>query len=173
MKHLILFLALTFAPVAAATPTETPDAIEMHNAMSEQPPDADVIQSETSAPMSLVYELPDNLRARFPEAFEAAVGAERDSATLCAQAMNVIDKLFEQGLVPRQHYEVIISERPEKRRITVHLSSLHYGELTYRAYSWATDNKTFDGREMPTFAALPERIQNAWAAAAVAARGAT
>lgn len=42
------------------------------------------------------------------------------------------------------------------------------GRKGYEAYAKATGGKTFDGRDMPTWEQLPERIVNAWNAAAVA-----
>jgi hypothetical protein len=38
----------------------------------------------------------------------------------------------------------------------------------YDAYAKSTGGKTFDGRDMPAWDALPERIQEAWVAAALA-----
>lgn len=43
-----------------------------------------------------------------------------------------------------------------------------YGQIGYEAYADATGGKTFDGREMPKWSELPERIENAWEAAAAA-----
>lgn len=42
----------------------------------------------------------------------------------------------------------------------------------YEAYAAQTGGKTFDGRDMPTWDALPDRIRAAWSAAAaeIAAR---
>jgi hypothetical protein len=40
----------------------------------------------------------------------------------------------------------------------------------YEAYAESTGGLTFDGRKMPTWNDLPERIRNAWEAAARAAR---
>ena len=40
------------------------------------------------------------------------------------------------------------------------------GEAGYTAYAEHTDNKTFDGRDMPNWRDLPVRIQAAWEAAA-------
>jgi hypothetical protein len=42
------------------------------------------------------------------------------------------------------------------------------GQVGYEAYAAHTGGKTFDGRDMPLWAALPERIRDAWEAAAVA-----
>ncbi len=42
------------------------------------------------------------------------------------------------------------------------------GKLGYEAYASSTGGKTFDGRDMPTWEDLPERIQRAWYAAASA-----
>lgn len=39
------------------------------------------------------------------------------------------------------------------------------GERAYAAYSEATDGLTYDGRLMPAWNDLGERIQNAWTAA--------
>lgn len=39
-------------------------------------------------------------------------------------------------------------------------------ERAYQAYGDSVGWKTFDGRDMPTWAQLPERIQQAWAAVA-------
>lgn len=44
-------------------------------------------------------------------------------------------------------------------------------QVAYEAYAAFTGGKTFDGRQMPTWAELPLRIQNAWRAA-IAAVGA-
>jgi hypothetical protein len=41
----------------------------------------------------------------------------------------------------------------------------------YAAYATATGGKTWDGRDMPTWADLGERIQGAWRAAAAAVAG--
>lgn len=40
--------------------------------------------------------------------------------------------------------------------------------VAYDAYAAFTGGKTFDGRDMPTWENLPERIQNAWRAAVAA-----
>ncbi len=42
-------------------------------------------------------------------------------------------------------------------------------QLAYEAYAKSTGGKTFDGREMPKWADLPERIQTAWCDATAAA----
>lgn len=42
------------------------------------------------------------------------------------------------------------------------------GRIGYEAYAASTGGKTFDGRDMPTWDQLPERIRNAWEAAASA-----
>jgi len=39
----------------------------------------------------------------------------------------------------------------------------NYGEVWYKSYATSTHGKTFDGRDMPLWADLPERIQVAWA----------
>lgn len=41
-----------------------------------------------------------------------------------------------------------------------------FGRLGYDAYAQSTGGKTFDGRDMPKWDELPERIQTAWNAAA-------
>lgn len=38
-------------------------------------------------------------------------------------------------------------------------------QVGYEAYAEYTGGKTFDGRDMPTWDALPDRIQGAWRAA--------
>lgn len=43
-------------------------------------------------------------------------------------------------------------------------------EIAYNAYAKVTDNKNFRGEEMPLFADLGEKIQNAWIAAVSAVR---
>ena len=40
------------------------------------------------------------------------------------------------------------------------------GRVGYNAYAEFTGGKTFDGRDMPTWDALPERIRGAWEEAA-------
>lgn len=40
------------------------------------------------------------------------------------------------------------------------------GQLGYEAYARFTGGKTFDGRDMPSWAQLPETIRDAWRAAA-------
>lgn len=42
------------------------------------------------------------------------------------------------------------------------------GEVGYQAYATATGGKTFDGRDMPKWSELPQRIRDAWTAAAEA-----
>jgi hypothetical protein len=42
------------------------------------------------------------------------------------------------------------------------------GRTGYEAYAAHTGGKTFDGRDMPSWDALPDRIRNAWGAAALA-----
>ncbi len=41
-------------------------------------------------------------------------------------------------------------------------------QIAYEAYAKATDGLTYDGRPMPAWADLGDRIQHAWAAAALA-----
>lgn len=43
------------------------------------------------------------------------------------------------------------------------------GQVGYEAYAQSTGGKTFDGRDMPTWEQLPERIQRAWIDATQAA----
>jgi hypothetical protein len=45
------------------------------------------------------------------------------------------------------------------------------GKIGYEAYAQHTGGKTFDGRDMPRWEDLPERIRSAWRAAADAIRG--
>ena len=45
------------------------------------------------------------------------------------------------------------------------------GKTGYEAYAKYTGGKTFDGRDMPTWDALPENIREAWRAAARAIVG--
>jgi hypothetical protein len=42
------------------------------------------------------------------------------------------------------------------------------GQTGYEAYAAFTGGKTFDGRDMPSWKDLPQRIQDAWNAAATA-----
>lgn len=41
-------------------------------------------------------------------------------------------------------------------------------QIAYEGYASSTGGKTFDGRDMPAWSDLPERIQCAWAAAVLA-----
>lgn len=43
---------------------------------------------------------------------------------------------------------------------------MDYGKIGYEAYAESTGGKTYDGRQMPAWDALPPHVQNAWAAAA-------
>lgn len=43
-----------------------------------------------------------------------------------------------------------------------------YGQIGYEAYARSTGGKTFDGRDMPTFEQLPDRIKKAWEDATMA-----
>lgn len=45
-------------------------------------------------------------------------------------------------------------------------------QLAYRAYAESTGGKTWDGRDMPDWDGLGERIQGAWTAAAEEVRAA-
>ena len=47
-----------------------------------------------------------------------------------------------------------------------------HGSVGYEAYAASTGGKTFDGRDMPRWSDLPERIQKAWNDASLAIRGA-
>lgn len=42
------------------------------------------------------------------------------------------------------------------------------GQVAFEAYAKSTDNKTYDGKEIPPFAALSEHVQEAWERAAQA-----
>lgn len=42
------------------------------------------------------------------------------------------------------------------------------GKVGYEAYAAFTGGKTFDGRQMPTWEELPDRIRNAWRESAIA-----
>lgn len=46
-------------------------------------------------------------------------------------------------------------------------------KVAYRAYGETTDFKNFRGEPMPEWGDLPDRIQQAWIAAAVAVKEAT
>lgn len=168
-KTLFLFLALAFAAPAAFAAPEADEITIQYESETMQTNQAYV----TKLP-EFSYDVPDMLRPDFADEFERAIGTERDGRAMLARAMNVIHRMTERGRIARRYYEVIIGETPSKRiEVTVRLAPKHYGELGYRAYSWATDNKTFDGRDMPTWESLPERIQQAWATAASAIRGAS
>jgi hypothetical protein len=41
-----------------------------------------------------------------------------------------------------------------------------FGQVGYEAYSTFTGNKTYDGKEMPIWAHLTSRVQEAWRTAA-------
>lgn len=43
-----------------------------------------------------------------------------------------------------------------------------FGQIAFEAYSQSTGGKTYDGRDIPTWDELTERIQQAWEAAAQA-----
>jgi hypothetical protein len=45
-----------------------------------------------------------------------------------------------------------------------------YGRAGYEAYGRSTGGKTFDGRDMPTWNELPQKIRTAWCDAAMAIR---
>lgn len=47
---------------------------------------------------------------------------------------------------------------------------MNVGKVAYEAYAQFTGGKTFDGREMPTWENLTDRIRSAWEAASTAAR---
>lgn len=51
--------------------------------------------------------------------------------------------------------------------IAVPSANMQYARAGYEAYARFTGGKTFDGRAMPTFNALEQRIKDAWAAAAM------
>ena len=42
----------------------------------------------------------------------------------------------------------------------------NYGRMGYEEYAVSTGGKTYDGRDMPQWDDLPERIKSAWCAAA-------
>lgn len=46
------------------------------------------------------------------------------------------------------------------------LDDLRLGQAGYEAYAAKTGGKTFDGRDMPKWDELPDRIKDAWSAAA-------
>jgi len=46
-------------------------------------------------------------------------------------------------------------------------ANMRFARAGYEAYARFTGGKTFDGRAMPTFDALEQRIKDAWAAAAM------
>lgn len=50
----------------------------------------------------------------------------------------------------------------------VRMTEVQAARRAYEAYAWFTGGKTFDGREMPKFESLPEKIQNAWRVASCA-----
>lgn len=64
--------------------------------------------------------------------------------------------------------DALLAAHPEPENITRPLRN--YGALGYSAYAQFTGGKTFDGRDMPKWGDLPERIQRAWNAAADAVR---
>lgn len=51
-------------------------------------------------------------------------------------------------------------------------SSEQLAKAAYGAYAKATENKTFDGRDMPGWDDLTQPVRNAWALAAEEVRGA-
>ena len=63
------------------------------------------------------------------------------------------------------------SERKTERKIPV-VDGLarvrELGRVGYEGYAASTGGKTFDGRDMPTWDALPDRIRQAWSDAATA-----
>jgi hypothetical protein len=42
---------------------------------------------------------------------------------------------------------------------------INLGKIGYQAYAASTGGKTFDGRDMPAYEDLPDRIKEAWGAA--------
>jgi hypothetical protein len=59
----------------------------------------------------------------------------------------------------------VLNRRSELLPITVPCGAPEPAQLAYERYAAATNGKTFDGRDMPKWEALGERIQNAWRAA--------
>lgn len=48
------------------------------------------------------------------------------------------------------------------------LAAKSYAKIGYEAYGESTGNKNYQGLQMPAWKDLPEKIQAAWSAAAVA-----
>jgi hypothetical protein len=49
--------------------------------------------------------------------------------------------------------------------IPIRPTSEQLAKRAYEAYAKSTENKTFDGRDMPTWDDLTQPVRNAWAAA--------
>jgi len=48
----------------------------------------------------------------------------------------------------------------------VTLAEKEAGKRAYERYAWFTGGKTYDGRDMPTWHGLTDKIRDAWCAAA-------
>lgn len=68
-------------------------------------------------------------------------------------------------------FDELLLSHPQPENIT-RPSKSPLGSVGYEAYAQSTGGKTFDGRDMPRWSDLPERIQKAWNDASLAIRGA-
>lgn len=189
-KTFLMTLALTFAPVAMATPTET-DAttIQSETMQTDQPQtQAKTRYSDTT------IEACAHAGYEFARAKAGALGdtsqphwyalSSHSRELRCNAVREALAKhgpgdswayvvrSMAHELEPAKSLETILKPQnieTEAAQVEPQL----YGQINYEAYAQSTDGKTHDGLEMPMWLDLPDRIQQAWISAAEASRNAT
>lgn len=187
-KTLILFLALMMAPAAMAAPEfDTPTESECQ---TMQPFKDTTIEAcahagyevtrakaaalgDTSQPQW--YALSKFSRELRRNAVREAL-SKHGPGDLWAQVVRSMAYELEPAqfgharLLKKEDFDPVAT--PVFDALSASVATASHGSVGYEAYAQSTGGKTFDGRDMPRWEALPERIQKAWTDAALAIRGA-
>ena len=86
--------------------------------------------------------------------------AETDDNVLAARRR--IEKILETGRAATQAFVRECSRLSQRRGMNMD----RIGRIGYEAYAKSTGGKTYDGRDMPKWDDLPDRIKDAWDAVA-------
>lgn len=157
-KTLFLFLALAFtAPAAMAAPAH------------------DTTESETMQFRLNAPNVPDEIRETFRDKVLEEFHFKHASLTT-QEAKHIVHRELARQIADghlKPGSEVSVQDLLVDGDTLINADLIEardfdasFGALGYEAYFDFTFGKTFDGRDMPTWEALPQRIKDAWTAAA-------
>lgn len=193
LKTLLMFLALAFATPAYATPTpETPESeMQTDTPQTDQPEcltcgqPSDVVVTGEYPCKACGQPTVHDAQAETAEVFhdiDPRIGAllarftltpvDDVSATDASRAIEDYARLRARETLAEMRRIQASRDTFEPGLHAAIVDAQAGGQVGYQAYAQSTGGKTFDGRDMPTWEQLPERIQQAWIAATQAAHAA-